>query len=93
MIESRPRTCSFVVLIVLAACALKTADAHRGSIASLTALSRVYHDDHWISDSFLGSAIGAGVGLAVVRLHANNRNGYTLRLVPSAGGITAALVF
>ena len=33
------------------------------ALASLTALSRVYHDKHWVSDVVLGGAIGAGAGL------------------------------
>ena len=36
------------------------------TIASLTALSRVYHDKHWTSDVALGAVIGTLVGRAVV---------------------------
>jgi len=36
------------------------------TIASLTALSRVYHDRHWTSDVALGAIIGTLVGRAVV---------------------------
>lgn len=36
------------------------------TIASLTALSRVYHDKHWTSDVALGGIIGTVVGRAVV---------------------------
>jgi membrane-associated phospholipid phosphatase len=36
------------------------------TIASLTALSRVYHDKHWTSDVALGAIIGTLVGRAVV---------------------------
>lgn len=36
------------------------------TIASLTAISRVYHDKHWTSDVALGAIIGTLVGRAVV---------------------------
>jgi len=36
------------------------------TIASLTALSRVYHDKHWTSDVAVGATIGTLVGRAVV---------------------------
>ena len=39
------------------------------SLATITSLSRLYHDAHWISDVFLGSAIGACVGWQVLALH------------------------
>lgn len=40
-------------------------------LASLTAISRVYHDRHWASDVVMGSAIGFAGGRAVVRWHAD----------------------
>ncbi len=40
-------------------------------LASLTAVSRVYHDRHWASDVVMGSAIGFVGGRAVVRWHAD----------------------
>ncbi|MDQ8164699.1 MAG: phosphatase PAP2 family protein [Gemmatimonadota bacterium] len=40
-------------------------------LASLTAISRVYHDRHWASDVVMGSAIGFVGGRAVVRWHAD----------------------
>jgi membrane-associated phospholipid phosphatase len=36
------------------------------SLATLPALSRIYLDQHWISDVFLGAAVGTISGLAVV---------------------------
>ncbi len=39
------------------------------SVASLTALSRVYHNRHWSSDIFLGSMLGHYVTRAVYRYH------------------------
>lgn len=37
-------------------------------LATLTALSRMYHTKHWASDVLLGGAIGAGAGLLVTHL-------------------------
>ncbi|MEA3496390.1 MAG: phosphatase PAP2 family protein [Bacteroidota bacterium] len=42
------------------------------SIASMTALSRVYDNYHWTSDIFLGSVIGFVTGKTIVKLHKNN---------------------
>ncbi len=35
------------------------------SLASLTLINRLYDDMHWLSDTFLGAAIGTTIGLAV----------------------------
>lgn len=32
------------------------------TLAASVAFSRIYHDQHWISDTFLGAAIGYGIG-------------------------------
>ena len=37
--------------------------------AGLTVVSRIYQDEHWASDVFLGGAIGYFVGNWVVNLH------------------------
>lgn len=63
------------------------------SLASLTALARVYHNVHWISDTFLGAAIGTVAGIAIVDF---NEKGFShsaaqLHLVPN--GIALALLF
>lgn len=42
--------------------------------AVLTAISRVYQDNHWSSDVFLGAAIGYFVGDWVVNLHEEKRS-------------------
>jgi membrane-associated phospholipid phosphatase len=57
------------------------------SLATLTALSRVYHDNHWASDSFLGSAIALSVGLAVVSYHRHPTSEAQLRLIPTLDGL------
>ncbi len=62
------------------------------SLAGVTALSRVYTDDHWISDTFLGAAIGTAVGLSV-----SNRGEETpilgLRIQPSLSGLHVEYLF
>jgi len=42
------------------------------SMASLTAYQRIYSDDHWLSDTILGAALGTFIGLKIVKLHENN---------------------
>lgn len=54
------------------------------SIASITALSRVYENYHWSSDIFLGSAIGFFTAQAVHRFHHGGTN-ENLSIVPSVG--------
>ncbi len=40
-------------------------------LATLTGLARIYDNQHWASDAFLGGAIGYFIGKAVVRYHAS----------------------
>ncbi len=63
------------------------------SLATLTAVSRVYSDEHWVSDSFFGAAIGTAVGMAVVNLHEDAQEHFSLRIIPSANGMKAELLF
>ncbi len=48
------------------------------TLASLTALSRVYDNDHWMSDVVMGSAIGLAIGQTVFR------NSVRLKLLPES---------
>ena len=63
-------------------------------LAGLTAVSRVYDDDHWLSDVFLGSVVGIVVAKAVV---ANNRESdrahTTWHLFPTRQGIMLSVNF
>ena len=43
-------------------------------LATLTALSRINDNDHWVSDVFLGSAIGYFTAKAVINLHKHKEN-------------------
>jgi len=62
------------------------------SIAAITALNRVSHNAHWMSDIFVGSAIGYFTGKAVVASHRNNKKG-DLDLTPIAGnGLTGMIL-
>lgn len=63
------------------------------SLASLTAFSRVYQDDHWLSDTFLGAAIGTATGLAVVHLHDEGQGHASLHIVPTFNGLRAEILF
>ena len=63
------------------------------ALATLTAVSRVYDDQHWTSDSFLGAAIGNSVGMAVVGLHQREAGKASFRVVPSLNGIKAEMTF
>ena len=63
------------------------------SLAALTAASRVYDDEHWLSDSFLGAAIGTVFGLAVSDAHEHRGDGASLRLSPSSSGLRIVYIF
>ena len=65
-------TIAFAVSSVLAAEIDNTyASIGLYTLASLTGFSRMYNDKHWLSDVFLGAAIGASTGYFVV--HENNK--------------------
>lgn len=57
------------------------------SLASLTALARIYSNKHWASDTFLGAAIGHFVSKAVLDYHKEDKKGLSnrLSLVPQVG--------
>ncbi|MBI1806557.1 MAG: phosphatase PAP2 family protein [Ignavibacteria bacterium] len=63
------------------------------SLATLTALSRVYNDAHWFSDTFLGAAVGMASGIAVGRLHDDAAHHSSLRVVPFFGGMRVEITF
>lgn len=61
------------------------------SLAGVTALSRVYDDAHWISDTFAGAAIGTVTGLAILRYRSENPGKSEIRLIPVMGGLSLQL--
>jgi uncharacterized protein YcfJ len=61
------------------------------TIAALTASARVYTDEHWVSDTFLGAAIGTVVGNAV--LHQEETESMGLRLTPLPAGLRVEVIF
>lgn len=63
------------------------------SLAAVTAAERIYDDEHWLSDVFLGAAIGTISGITVNNMHEKNDRGYSLRIVPSLGRLRAELIF
>ena len=55
------------------------------TLASLTAAARVYHNDHWISDTFLGAAIGTAVGITVANYSKDKKSSpIEVSIVPNA---------
>lgn len=50
------------------------------SLATLTALSRIYTDKHWASDTLFGAAIGHFVSKAVLSYHKQDKNQLAKRL-------------
>lgn len=64
------------------------------SLATLTAMSRIYSDAHWLSDTFLGAAIGTACGWGVVHLHDTGGPEHSsFYLIPSPSSITAVWSF
>jgi len=52
--------------------------------AGATALSRIYHNQHWVSDVFLGAAIGYYVGKFIVKINKTGSvNNSSVRIFPS----------
>lgn len=62
------------------------------SLATLTAFSRVYYDQHWLSDTFAGAAIGTFMGISVARLH-EHKGEQSLHIYPTPDGLRAELTF
>ncbi len=63
------------------------------SIATLTALSRVYTDVHWTSDILLGSAIGYVTGKSVLSLHDDGTTTSSLIITPYINGLYIEYTF
>ncbi len=65
------------------------------SLAILNGLSRLYTDNHWLSDVALGGALAAAVTHGAnswnKTINKNNHSGLNFRLFPSRNGITLTL--
>lgn len=62
------------------------------SLATLTAVSRVYHDDHWISDTLLGAVIGTSIGCTISSNTHPEEEQATFRISLLPAGIQVALI-
>lgn len=64
------------------------------SLATLTAASRIYDDRHWLSDTFLGAAIGTACGYATAHMHdPASGKGSSFNITPTPDGINVSWVF
>lgn len=64
------------------------------SLATLTAVSRMYHDRHWGSDVFLAAAVASAIGYGTANLHERADAGSTsFYVVPTINGIAAVWVW
>jgi membrane-associated phospholipid phosphatase len=63
------------------------------ALAALTALSRVYNNQHWASDVFFGGALGYFTAKAVARAHAGKDRRLTFSAFPMERGAGAAVVW
>lgn len=87
-------TFAFAISTVLSA-QIKNPLATMGfyTLATLTTASRVYYDQHWASDTFLGAAIGTTIGLMVVDLHEKRDHQTGFNIYPVLNGLRAELRF
>jgi membrane-associated phospholipid phosphatase len=58
------------------------------TLAGLTALSRVYQNDHWFSDVFVGSALGFAIGKTII-----NNQMKKLKIIPVSPNGMGVTVF
>jgi membrane-associated phospholipid phosphatase len=65
------------------------------SLGVLAGVSRLYSDDHWLSDVFLGGALAASVTHSAIKWHQNTKQsqscGLKIRLLPLNNGLTINL--
>jgi membrane-associated phospholipid phosphatase len=62
------------------------------ALAALTGLSRIYNNQHWASDVFVGGALGYFTANAVARAHAGKDGRWAFSAFPTERGGTAAVV-
>ncbi len=63
-------------------------------VAATTPYARMYGDKHWVSDVFIGSALGIFIGNTIVNWHNENSSDQAqLMLIPTSDGISFSLHF
>jgi membrane-associated phospholipid phosphatase len=63
-------------------------------LATLTALSRVYTDQHWFSDVVFGGIFASAIGRSLVAWHDERSPGqHAIRILPGADGLTIVYGF
>ncbi len=62
------------------------------ALATVTAWSRVYHDDHWLSDTFLGAVIGTTVGCTISAGKRSGGGTTSFRVTPLPSGVRVEFV-
>ena len=62
------------------------------ALAALTGLSRIYNNQHWASDVFIGGALGYFTAKAVARSHSRKDRRLTFSAFPVERGAGAAVV-
>ena len=64
------------------------------TLAGVTSLSRVYRDDHWVSDAFFGSAIGYFIGDYISSNSvSSSKNKLSYKLYPGLSNINLVVSF
>ncbi|HLX11475.1 MAG TPA: phosphatase PAP2 family protein [Bacteroidota bacterium] len=63
------------------------------SLGAITMASRIYYDEHWISDTFLGAAIGTTIGITVAHLHDGESGESKVSVAPTTSGVAVVWRF
>ena len=61
------------------------------TLAGVTAWSRLYSDDHWLSDVLLGSAFSTAIGIAATRWYGSREEDSAFTIIPLPTGILVCL--
>jgi membrane-associated phospholipid phosphatase len=62
--------------------------------ATLTAVSRMYTDEHWFSDVVFGGLLASAVGRSLVLWHEGRQNDkHSLRIIPGTNSICVVYTF
>ena len=62
-------------------------------MATLTGLSRIYNNEHWSSDVFVGAALGYFTAKSIARAHADRDGGWSFQAFPLERGAGATVVW